>query len=149
MSFLNALIWILVFYTIYYLVVFVYDAVVEKTVKETTGVEDFIVERPNDKVVTVVATNHEDYMPKHDVQDAKVIQLPTSDDADNSGSSFVAEKKKLTTDIPTVKEVIKADFDVNGQPLQIEDFTDQVMRFMQEAVDENSPMRQQMNNIYY
>jgi hypothetical protein len=62
----------------------------------------------------------------------------------------------LIIDIPASKEIAKVnveqmalDFDVQGQTLQIED-SKQIIQFaMQEAVDENSPMRQQMNKIYF
>ncbi|MDR2126794.1 MAG: hypothetical protein LBP63_08200 [Prevotellaceae bacterium] len=89
MSFFNVLIWILSFYAVYYLVIITYDAVTAKTIKETTGVEEFIVQRPDDKVVRVVASNnHSDYKPPK----KEVVNI-TLDDVESGGSSTVAEKK--------------------------------------------------------
>jgi hypothetical protein len=165
MSFVNALIWIAVIYTAYYIVVFAYDAITVRTVKETTGVEEFTVQRPDDKAVKVVTSNHDDYKPKNvgmintppDVQtntksendgrngeQAVTIPLPSSDDDNNNGDGgSTAEKKKLTVETNTVKEVtkikladLKTDFPVDGQQLSIFDLQNEADAFSQQLYQE-------------
>ena len=100
MSFVNALIWIAVIYVIYYLIVFGYDVMTSRVVRETTGVDEFTVHRPDDKPVKVVESNHFDYQPKsaqREEQDEKYFAVPLPEDDgsdDESKGNAFAEKKK-------------------------------------------------------
>jgi hypothetical protein len=147
MSFVSALIWIAVIYVVYYLIVIIYDAVTARIVQETTAVEEFIVQRPADNAVRVVASNHDDYKPKTPREVAVV--LPASDGEEISdGSRSVAEKKKLTVGIPMVKDVakitladLKMNFPIDGQQLVIDVFKESCESSYQDAVSEESAFR--------
>jgi hypothetical protein len=137
MRFLDALFWIIVIYIIYYGIVILYDAVMKRSVKDITGVQEFTVVRPDDTPTQVRDESKFIPTPVSVVSDTG----KTLADEESDGSGSIAEKKKLTTENKENKYKmgnLKSDFQVDGQPLEIQFSIDE---FMKQALEEDSPLR--------
>ncbi|MDR2774253.1 MAG: hypothetical protein LBC19_05840 [Tannerella sp.] len=86
MNFVNALTWITVIYVAYYGIIILCDAIMKRGVKEVTGVQDFIVIRPDDSPTQI---QDESFAV------SAVVDRPDEilSEDENEGSSSFAEKK--------------------------------------------------------
>jgi hypothetical protein len=153
MSFINALVWITVIYTVYYVVIILFDAFSKREVKEVTGVQEFTVERPVDEPTQVRNDDNSRFMPLASV--SSDTHSFTRDD-ESEKDNFPAQEKEFLNESESVVqnaikiETVRSDFPVEGQQLEIQLCIDE---FMKQAVEDNSLLRQelakQVRNVIY